>query len=36
VAHFFDLQLSPDQRDDVMRSHSFRFIDEQDAVRSRT
>jgi len=34
MADFLDPQRSPDQRHDVVRSHSLCFIDKQDAVRS--
>jgi hypothetical protein len=32
---FFRVELSPRQRNDVVRGHAFGFIDEQDAVRTR-
>ena len=34
MADLFDLQPSPDERDDVVRRHARGFVDEQDAVRS--
>src|SRR6266404_6171701 len=35
VAHFSDLEPPADQCDNIMRSHPFGLIDQQDAVRSR-
>jgi hypothetical protein len=33
MTNFFDAELSPRQRNYIVRGHAFSFIDEQDAVR---
>jgi hypothetical protein len=33
MTDLLDLQLPPNERDNVVRSHARRFVDEKDAVR---